>query len=217
MKSSRDINMKTFLYHDLELFKDVRTEVLNKISPKSSHYTKGMTLYSKGSNCQSMDVVLSGTLVAYSLAQNGSESWIFSFETGSIIGANLLFGNLNRYPFNIYATSDCNILSFRREDIELLLTDYQFTMRFIKNLSLNAQGMNQKIAMFTHKTLRDNLMDYLTVLSREQETRTVYLPITKKELADYFGVQRPSLFRELKKMEDEGFIQVDNRKITIHS
>jgi len=41
------------------------------------------------------------------------------------------------------------------------------------------------------------------------------LPITKKQLADYFGVQRPSLFRELKRMKDEGLIEIANKKIYI--
>jgi Mn-dependent DtxR family transcriptional regulator len=29
------------------------------------------------------------------------------------------------------------------------------------------------------------------------------------------GVQRPSLFRELKKMKDEGIIEIDNRTIQL--
>ena len=39
--------------------------------------------------------------------------------------------------------------------------------------------------------------------------------IPKKELADYMGVQRPSLFRELKKLKDEGIIVIDNRTIQL--
>ena len=36
-----------------------------------------------------------------------------------------------------------------------------------------------------------------------------------KELADYLGVQRPSLFRELKKMKDEGIIEISKRTIRL--
>jgi CRP-like cAMP-binding protein len=41
-----------------------------------------------------------------------------------------------------------------------------------------------------------------------QGTSRITLPIIKRELADYLGVQRPSLFRELKKMKDEGMVGI---------
>ena len=85
-----------------------------------------------------------------------------------------------------------------------LLKSYGFVMRYIKSLSQNSQGMNRKIAMFTQKSLRDNILDYLTVQTVQQQSDTITLPITKKQLADYLGVQRPSLFREMKRLTDEG-------------
>ncbi len=75
--------------------------------------------------------------------------------------------------------------------------------------------MNRKIAMLMQKTLRENLMDYLTQQAGVQGSVDVRLPISKKELVDCLGVQRPSLFRELKKMKDEGLIDVSNRIIRI--
>ena len=76
--------------------------------------------------------------------------------------------------------------------------------------------MNERIAMYTQKTLRENLVDYLSALSIAQNSSTVILPITKKELADYFGVQRPSLFRELRRMKDEELIEINNRIIKLN-
>jgi CRP-like cAMP-binding protein len=70
-------------------------------------YRKGVTVHEQNTGCSAVDVVCSGKLVAYSLTANGSESLVFEFETGSIIGANLLFGGRNLYPMNIYCTADC--------------------------------------------------------------------------------------------------------------
>jgi len=75
--------------------------------------------------------------------------------------------------------------------------------------------MNRKIAMLTQKTLRGNLTDYLRQQAAFQGSSDIRLPISKKELADYLGVQRPSLFRELKKMKGEGLIDVSNRIIRL--
>ena len=55
-------------------------------------YMKGVTVHNANETCRILDIVLSGSLVAYSLSTNGSSTTIFEFNKGSIIGANLLFG-----------------------------------------------------------------------------------------------------------------------------
>lgn len=200
---------------DIPFFKDVEKTLLQNVEISQKKYTKGVTVYPQGTICDSMDIVLSGNLVAYALSSNGSETRVFSFAQNSIIGANLLFGNINRYPLTIYSTDNCELLHIHKSAVETLLQDYPFTLQFIKSLSLNSQGMNQKIAMYTQKTLRENLMDYFRFLSASQQSKSIYLPMSKKQLADYLGVQRPSLFRELKKMREEGLITVFNKEILL--
>ena len=196
---------------DAELIKKlIDTNQISKLS-----YFKGKTVYEQNAECSGFDIVLSGKLTAYSLATNGSESIIFEFNKDNIIGANLLFGKHNKYPFNIYCVTDCTLLHVLKSAAAMLLKEYSFVMSFIKCLSLNSQGMNKKILMYTQKTLRENLTEYLALLSAEQKSKTVLLPISKKQLADHFAVQRPSLFRELKRMKDEGLIKVKNRLITV--
>ncbi|MEA5012235.1 MAG: Crp/Fnr family transcriptional regulator [Angelakisella sp.] len=203
----------------LSLFHSINYSVLDRLIQEKQIYKrtyyKGATVHEQSTECSVMDVVCSGRLVAYSLTTNGSETVVFEFGTGSIIGANLLFGDRNRYPMSIYCTDDCALLHISKFGTEELLKEYEFVMQFVKSLSLNSQGMNQRIAMYTQKSLRENLMDYLLALYTQQKSKSVLLPVTKKQLADYFGVQRPSLFRELKRMKDEGLIEIANKRINI--
>jgi len=182
-----------------------------------TNYTKSSTVYGQSDGCVTLDIVISGSLVGYSLSPNGSETGMFEFFKGNIIGANLMFGDSNTYPLNIYCLTDCKLLHLTKAAVLELLKNYGFVMQYIKSLSQNAQGMNLKIAMFTQKSLRENILDYLLAQTAQQQSATITLPITKKQLADYFGVQRPSLFRELKKLSDEKIISIDNRKITINN
>lgn len=176
---------------------------------------KDKTIYEQGEKCTGIDLILSGKLIAYSLTSYGSETIVFEFIEGGTIGANLLFGNDNSYPLNIYCVEDTTIIHLLKPAVEVLLKETYFAMEFIKVLSSNSQGLNKKIAMYTQKSLRENLKDYLLALSVMQKSKTIYLPISKKQLADYLGVQRPSLFRELRKMKDENLIEVNNRIITL--
>jgi CRP-like cAMP-binding protein len=186
----------------------------NQVYLKS--YTKGMTVYNQKDRCEAFDIVLSGSLVAYALFENGSAITMFEFTTGQMLGANLLFGDIGSYPFTIYCMSDAQLLHITKKAVFEFLHDFDFTMQFIGMLSLNSNKLNRKITMVTQKTLRENLLEYLKQQSILQDSRNIVLPISKKQLADYLGVQRPSLFRELKKLKDEGIIDVDNRRIFLH-
>ncbi len=203
----------------IPLFSEMDCNVLEhlirgkKIYRRSYH--RDATVHEQNTQCHGMDIICSGTLIAYSLAANGSETVVFTFEAGDVVGANLLFAEQNRYPMNIYCTADCILLHVSKSGVVELLKQHGFVMRFVHSISANSQGMNQRIAMYTQKSLRENLMDYLSALSVEQKSDIVMLPVTKKQLADYFGVQRPSLFREFKRMKDEGLIEVANKEIRI--
>jgi CRP-like cAMP-binding protein len=127
----------------------------------------------------------------------------------------MLFGDSHSYPLNIYSVTACELLHITRAAVSEFLRHYSFVMQYVRSLSANSQGMNRKITMLTQKTLRENIRDYLKEQSLRQNTSRIVLPISKKELADHLGVQRPSLFRELKKMKDEGMIRIDRRSVTI--
>lgn len=204
----------------IPLFSTINRETLkNHIENREitvQNFAKRAVVYNHKDLCDTLDLVLSGELVAYSLADNGSVMSMFEFKKDSMIGANLLYGENNAYPLNIYCLSDCRLLRISKNAVSEYLHDYSFVMTYVKSLSQNSRSMNQKLTMITQKKLRDNILAYLKKQSIIQETDLITLPVSKRELADYLGVQRPSLFRELKKLKDEGVIEVKNRKILIH-
>lgn len=181
----------------------------------AASYSKGKTVHHQGETCRTLDIVLSGKLVAYSLFDNGSAVTMFEFTGDSLIGANLLFGENHIYPLNIYTISACELLHISSEAVLELLHGYSFTLLFVKALSQNSQGINNKLAMHTQKTLRENILDYLSQQSILQKSTEILLPVSKKELADQLGVQRPSLFREFKRLQVEGIIVAKNRSVRI--
>lgn len=179
-------------------------------------YAKGATLNNQRELCETLDIILSGCFITYSLAENGSAMQVFEFSKGQMLGANLLFGDSHVYPLTVYCATDGEILHVAKSAVSRFLRCYEFAMDFIVMLSQNSQRLNQKMRMSLHKTLRVNLMEYLSNLAVTQQTDTILLPISKKQLADHLGVQRPSLFRELKKLKEEGVISVAGRSVTLN-
>lgn len=178
-------------------------------------YPKAAIVYHRNDFCQTLDIVHSGTLMAYVLSENGSQTAMFEFKEKGIIGGNLLFGDQHAYPFTIIS-ENCQLFHIQRKAVLDYLHNYYFVLNYVKSLSFNSQSMNQKIAMVTQNTLRDNILIYLRQQSMLQNNSQIILPLSKKEWADFLGVQRPSLFRELKKLKDEGLIDIDNRLIKLN-
>jgi len=204
---------------EIPLLSDIDIKLLKKHVNGNNiyikNYRKDQIIHYLNDECSSLEFVISGSFIAYSLTENGSDTTMFEFNKSNIIGANLLLGDSRNYPLNIYCLMDGTLLHITSEAVLEFLHCYGFTLKFIKLLSQNSQGMNKKIVMFTQKNLKENILDYLQQLSIQQNSKTVVIPISKKKLADYFGVQRPSLFRAMKSLKEEGYLIINNREIII--
>ena len=204
----------------IPLFSQLRTDEIKPLIADNQlfikNYSKGVTVYNQNDSCRTLDVVLSGSFVAYSLSENGSAMTMFEFSKGQMFGANLLFGDNHTYPLTIYCMSNAQLLHITQKAICSFLHNYNFAIQFIGMISHNSQKLNQRITIVAQNTLRENLLEYFRQQSILQCSNTIVLPISKKQLADYLGVQRPSLFRELKNLKDEGVIDVSNRTINLN-
>lgn len=203
--------IKESVYND---FSNEIKDLLFKIG-KVKKFNKDQLVYSKGDLCETFDIVFKGLLSSFSLSENRFENVMFNFTPNTFIGGNLLFAKKPVYPMSIYAQKDCIIFSLTKKEIEELLNFKEFSLFFIISISKNAQNLNRKIVKYTLNTLRENIIEYLEELQVIQRSDDLILPISKKELAIVFGVQRQSLFREMKKMSDEGIIQFKNKKIRL--
>lgn len=74
--------------------------------------------------------------------------------------------------------------------------------------------LSAKVAMLSVKSLKSKIARY--ILDHTTEERMSFtLNRNQTQLAEYFGVQRPSLARTIGELVAEGIITVDKRKITV--
>jgi CRP-like cAMP-binding protein len=180
------------------------------------HYDKGQIVHIQNEVCLSMDVILQGRLSVQKINEEGNVLKVAEFTAGDTIGANLLFATDNAYPMTIMAESDATILRVPRE---LVLAFSQqsssFTAALLAEVSNKALILTGKIDTLSFKTIRQRIMDYLHYQYHIQRSDVIKLDMSKKDLAEKFGVHRTSLSRELSKMRADGLIEFDAQTITI--
>ncbi|WP_123054902.1 Crp/Fnr family transcriptional regulator [Clostridium sp. JN-1] len=143
-------------------------------------------------------------------------SVICNFTAGDSIGENLLFSRNNTYPLMIITKYDTEILHLSKQLILYLCRmNDQFLQNFLESLSDKTLILSGKIKTLPTKTIRRCIIEFLLCEYSIQKNTTIFLRLSKKELAEKFGVRRPSLSRELNKMRSKGLIEYNAKSITI--
>lgn len=205
---------------NVDLFQSFSEDELDKIFNKNNcihkSYKKSSVIYMQNEKCNTLDVILEGIISIQKIDPEGNMLSINDFSGGDIIGENLLFSMENKYPMTIMAKSDAEILHINKELIlNLCQTNKNFLLAFLQSLSSKALILSSKITSLSMKTLRECIIDFLLFEYYAQNNLKVKLNMTKKDLAEKFGVQRSSLSRELNKMRKDGLIDFDAKHIII--
>lgn len=204
-------------------------KLFNKINPKEQKkllklFESNVYNYKKNTNILStikdniIGIVLDGCVQIIRTDYNGNRTIIEELDKG------MLFGSV------IYSLSsdECTIIA--KEDTKTLIIEYEriinsnnnnypYYNQFIKNLLVITTNIinekNERIEILTKKTIRDKLLEYFNINIKKYAGRTLYLPFSLTDLADYLAVDRSAMSRELKHLKEEGFITVKERKITL--
>lgn len=117
-----------------------------------------------------------------------------------------------------------------KEDTNLIIIDYDYLISkidsdklyyniFLKNLYLiineKMKLKNERIEILTKKTIRNKLLTYFDIEYNKHKSRNIYLPFNVKDLADYLATDRCALSREMKYLNEEGFIISKGKKIIL--
>ena len=80
-------------------------------------------------------------------------------------------------------------------------------------LSENNFRITRKLHIVTTSSLRERLAIWL--IDSMDERGNVELKMNREQLADFLGVARPSLSRELMRMQADGLIRVSKKRIVV--
>ncbi len=208
------------ILENTELFKDISMSTINHLFVQDSFniktYKKNSVIYFQNEKCVTFDIVLKGIVSVQSTDEKGNYISISDFTIGSELGGNLLFSNKNFYPMMVLAKTEVTLIHLKKDLVlRLCQSNTTFLSKFLHSLSDKTLILTDKIKTLSLKSIRQCIIDFLMYESYVQKSNVIKLEVTKKDLAEKFGVQRSSLSRELNKMRKEGLIEYDAYSITI--
>ena len=169
-----------------------------------------------GGELPSAGLLLKGRIESSFQNENFDQITMHSFGGGYLFGEALVINNAKNSPVQVRAVEDCIVLFI---DLKVIYhSDVQSPLRviltenLIKSLARKNLILNQKVRILSRKSLRERILFYLGTLPKDKNG-WVKIPFNKTVLAEYLGVNRSALSRELGRMQDEEILISDGRKM----
>ena len=90
-----------------------------------------------------------------------------------------------------------------------------FLLNLFNIINDKIKEKNERIQILSTRTIRNKLLEYFSLERKKTHSRNIYLPYNYSDLANYLGVDRAAMARELSFMREEGFIETKGKRITI--
>lgn len=208
---------------NLSIFNGIAQEDIDKMlkcfETRTANFKKGSTILTFIGNISIVGIVLKGEASLIRYDYSGNKTLIEHLGPNSMFGER--FSNYNADELLVEATKDCTILFMDYCHItKRCKKACPFHSKLVENvleiLSSKIIIANERAEILAKKTIREKLLAYFEMTSKRKLSKSFIMPITFTDLADYIGVDRSAMQRELKNLKDEGFITAKNKKITLN-
>jgi CRP-like cAMP-binding protein len=201
------------------LFRGLGTEEIAKVlaeTPyKTRKYRTATMIAQSGEQVNNLMIVLDGVVKGEMVDYSGRVIKIEDIPAPGALASAFIFGNNNRFPVNVVAVTDSELLIIERQVfLRILIADDRILVNFLDMISNRSQFLSEKIKFLNFKTIRGKLAQYILNL-KSTGYDYIRLDRTQNDLADFFGVARPSIARALGAMKSQGLIKAFGKSIQI--
>lgn len=190
--------------------------IFNNISYSVKSYNKGQTIAQRDDELKNLCILLEGIVKGEMVDFSGKILKVEEIKAPQPLAHAVIFSKDNRFPVDVVAITDCKMLYIPKADLlRLMQSNVIILTNFLNAVSNRAHFLTRKLWLLSFKTIKEKVAHYLLSIDKSESKTTIILPKSHQELAEFFGVTRPSLARVLGEMQDEGIITINRREISI--
>lgn len=217
--TDKDLNI---LIKNCRLFDSMSiTEVKSLITCSGAivrKYKKGNTIFSQDDEPEFINILLKGKVIIANSTVNGNQHIISIFENiGDMFGEVFLFSFNRLYENFAFAEKDCDILCIPKRFLyspchNSCKKHNQIIANMLGILADKAYFLNQRVQILSCNSLRAKL---IRLIFQYTNNNIANIPFGREQLASFLGSTRPSVSRELMKMQSDGLIEIKKNNIKI--
>lgn len=181
-------------------------------------YKRNEVIFSPLHPANMLGVILEGSIDAQKILASGKVITVSRRFPYDLVADAPIFANINYYPSTVTACENSRIWLVNKDELlKLFARDNRLMVKFLESVSNRTLALNNLIEILSLNSVSAKIAYFLTMEHKNQNSSTITLRFPKKSLAEQINVSRPTLSRELKKMQLRGIISCHKRTIKIHS
>jgi len=212
MEKYLDILKKCILFRGIS-DKDI-IAMLACLNAKVINVGKGDFVFNEGDPAEYVGILLSGEAQILRDDFFGNRTIVAAVMPGELFGESFACADIEELPVSVMASEKGEIMLI---DCRRIITTCESSCVFhnmiihnlIKVLAAKNLAFNKKIEITAKRTTRDKLMAYLMSQAKANGNSSFKIPFNRQELADYLGVERSAMSKELSRMKSDGMIDYD--------
>ena len=183
--------------------------LLSQLDARERRFAHGEALWLTGDAVTSCAVILSGSIRAESLSPAGERSLSAVHGAGELVGDVLMASRSAKSPVDIIAAQDTAALFLPYRTI--MASDAPGCAILRENLLAEIAAkfwhLRRRTDYLTRRALRSRLAAYLLDTAADRGSDAFTLALRREDLADFLGVNRSALSREISRLREEGIIE----------
>ncbi len=197
------------------LNEDEIESLIESINYRVRYYPAGALAVICGEEITSVMIVIAGSMKGEMTDISGRTIKIEDINPPNALASAFIYGSGARYPVNVIANIDSELLIFDRSDyLTLMGRDKRILSNYLNVVCTKALFLSDRLRFLSFHTIKGKYAHYLSSLPGASSGR-VTVDRTQQELSEYFGVARPSLARAIGEMEQEGLISVKKHEVRL--
>ncbi len=178
-------------------------------------YRKNDLIARQGDTCDALYVLTQGSVKTEMITENGNILGIEIINAPRPLAPAFVFSDNNRFPVDIIALEETEIMKIPKQEImRLMMTNPDFMTSFMTHNSNRTQFLTNRLQLLSIKTIKGKLAHFL-LENAPGDSKPFVIKRNQTELADFFGVARPSLARSLSEMIQDGIIDINKKEFRI--
>jgi CRP-like cAMP-binding protein len=203
------------------LFKELDDKTLSLLAEHavSRHYQKDEVLFLAGAEAQGLFVVVSGSVRAFRESE-GREQVIHVERAGATVGEVPVFDD-GAYPSTVAAEEDTYTLFLYKQDVRRLSLQHpEIPLAAVKVLASRLRRCAELVEALSLKEVGQRVARFLVAEARRYGEPTsdgvcLTLTQTNQQIAARVGSVREVISRALSRLQQDGLIVLEERKLTI--
>lgn len=209
-----DVLAENYLFRNLA--KREIGNIIRKIHHQVRKCKKGDVIAFEGDYYDKLMIIVKGSVVGEMMDFEGRVLRVEQRNAPESVATAFIFGSNNKLPVTITALEETRLLLIPRDDlIKLFAVNKVVLQNYLDIIADRAQFLSRQIKLLGLNSIKGKIAGYLLEQVKKQDSYNIRIEHSQSDLAEMFGVARPSIGRAMSELKKAKCISAKGKNIRI--